>query len=271
MIWIKKYSLAILFIIFTGCSNEKYQTKTSHSGNYKYEYVTNDPTQTRIYTLDNGLKVYLSHFEKEPRIQIFTAVKAGGKNDPENNTGLAHYLEHMMFKGNKFFGTKDYEKEKPLLDSIENLFNEYSKLDGENERKNLYKTIDELSNKAALFAIPNEYDKMISKLGGKNLNAYTSEDRTVYYVDIPSNEIDRFLKLEGSRFKQIVNRLFHTELEAVYEEKNRSLDSDSRKIVRAIYQSLFPNHPYGKQSVIGTIEHLKNPSITEINNYFDKY
>ena len=102
----------------------------------------------------------MSHFEKEPRIQIFTAVKAGGKNDPENNTGLAHYLEHMMFKGNKFFGTKDYEKEKPLLDSIENLFNEYSKLDDENERKNLYKTIDELSNKAALFAIPNEYDKM---------------------------------------------------------------------------------------------------------------
>ena len=271
MIWIKKYSLVILFIIFTGCSNEKYQTKTSYSGNYKYEYVTNDPTQTRIYTLDNGLKVYLSRFEKEPRIQIFTAVKAGGKNDPENNTGLAHYLEHMMFKGNKFFGTKDYEKEKPLLDSIEKLFNEYSKLDDENERKNLYKTIDKLSNKAALFAIPNEYDKMISKLGGKNLNAYTSEDRTVYYVDIPSNEIDRFLKLEGSRFKQIVNRLFHTELEAVYEEKNRSLDSDSRKIVRAIYQSLFPNHPYGKQSVIGTIEHLKNPSITEINNYFDKY
>lgn len=271
MIWIKKYSLAILLIIFTGCSNEKYQTKTSYSGNYKYEYVTNDPTQTRIYTLDNGLKVYLSHFEKEPRIQIFTAVKAGGKNDPENNTGLAHYLEHMMFKGNKFFGTKDYEKEKPLLDSIEKLFNDYSKLGDENERKNLYKTIDELSNKAALFAIPNEYDKMISKLGGKNLNAYTSEDRTVYYVDIPSNEIDRFLKLEGSRFKQIVNRLFHTELEAVYEEKNRSLDSDSRKIVRAIYQSLFPNHPYGKQSVIGTIEHLKNPSITEINNYFDKY
>ena len=269
--WIKKYGLAILLISFAGCSNEKYLTKTSYSGGYKYEYVTNDPTQTRIYTLDNGLKVYLSHFEKEPRIQIFTAVKAGGKNDPENNTGLAHYLEHMMFKGNKFFGTKNYEKERPLLDSIEKLFNDYSKLDDENERKALYKTIDQVSNKAALFAIPNEYDKMISKLGGKGLNAYTTEDRTVYYVDIPSNEIERFLKLEGSRFKQIVNRLFHTELEAVYEEKNRSLDSDSRKIVRAAYQSLFPNHPYGKQSVIGTIEHLKNPSITEINNYFDKY
>ena len=269
--WIKKYGLAILLITFAGCSNEKYLTKTSYSGGYKYEYVTNDPTQTRIYTLDNGLKVYLSHFEKEPRIQIFTAVKAGGKNDPENNTGLAHYLEHMMFKGNKFFGTKNYEKERPLLDSIEKLFNDYSKLDDENERKALYKKIDQLSNKAALFAIPNEYDKMISKLGGKGLNAYTTEDRTVYYVDIPSNEIERFLKLEGSRFKQIVNRLFHTELEAVYEEKNRSLDSDSRKIVRAAYQSLFPNHPYGKQSVIGTIEHLKNPSITEINNYFDKY
>ena len=271
MILIKKFCLGILFIFLIGCSNEKYQTKIKSSGVYEYEYVTNDPTETRIYTLDNGLKVYLSRFEKEPRIQIFTAVKAGGKNDPENNTGLAHYLEHMMFKGNKYFGTKDYEKEKPFLDSIEKLFNDYTKLIDKNKRKNIYKTIDDLSNKAALYAIPNEYDKMISKLGGKGLNAYTSEDRTVYYVDIPSNEIERFLKLEGSRFKQIVNRLFHTELEAVYEEKNRSLDSDSRKIVRSVYQSLFPNHPYGKQSVIGTIEHLKNPSITEINKYFDKY
>ena len=99
MILVKKFGLGILFVFLIGCSKEKHQTKIKSSGGYEYEYVTNDPTETRIYTLDNGLKVYLSRFEKEPRIQIFTAVKAGGKNDPENNTGLAHYLEHMMFKG----------------------------------------------------------------------------------------------------------------------------------------------------------------------------
>jgi len=261
----------LLAFLLIGCANSKRQTKKASAGGYTYEYVTNDPTQTRIYTLDNGLKVYLSKFENAPRVHVFTAVKAGGKNDPENNTGLAHYLEHMMFKGNQFFGTKDYEAEKPLLDSIEQLFNDYSKLTDDNERKAMYQAIDKISNKAALFAIPNEYDKMISMLGGKSLNAYTTEDRTVYTVDIPSNEMERFLTLEGLRFKQIVNRLFHTELEAVYEEKNRSLDSDYRKQYWALYQSLFPNHPYGKQSVIGTIEHLKNPSITEIKNYFNTF
>ncbi|MEO2099693.1 MAG: insulinase family protein, partial [Flavobacteriaceae bacterium] len=184
----------ILFIV--ACKNQPYQTQTATSGGYTYEYVTDDPTQTRIYTLENGLKVYLSNFENAPRVHVFTAVKAGGKNDPENNTGLAHYLEHMMFKGNQFFGTKDYETEKTMLDSIEKLFNDYAKLTDDKKRKALYRNIDKISNEAALLAIPNEYDKMISKLGGKNLNAYTSEDRTVYYVDIPSNEIDRFLKLE---------------------------------------------------------------------------
>ena len=267
----KQFLLFLFFLVITSCTNKKYQTKTASSAGYSYEYVTEDPTQTRIYTLDNGLKVYLSKFENAPRVHVFTAVKAGGKNDPENNTGLAHYLEHMMFKGNRFFGTKDYEKEKPLLDSIEKLFNEYAKLTDPEERKAHYKKIDKLSNEAALLAIPNEYDKMIAMLGAKGLNAYTTEDRTVYTLDIPSNEMERFLTLEGLRFKQIVNRLFHTELEAVYEEKNRSLDSDGRKQNRALFQGLFPNHPYGKQSVIGTVEHLKNPSITEIKKYFNQY
>ncbi len=267
-----KCILAVFFITnITSCTVTSYETLKATSGGFPYEYVTDDPTKTRIYTLGNGLKVYLSNFENAPRIHVYTAVKAGGKNDPENNTGLAHYLEHMMFKGNKHFGTKDFKTEKILIDSIEQLFNDYSKLTDSNERSDLYKKIDKLSNKAALYAIPNEYDKMISMMGGKRLNAYTTEDRTVYTVDIPSNELERFLTLEGLRFKQIVNRLFHTEIETVYEEKNRTLDSDGRKQYWALYQSLFKDHPYGKQTVIGTVDHLKNPSITEIKKYFNSY
>jgi len=268
----KKLLLLPLFVSFViSCKNEVHKTLTNTSNGYTYEYVTNDPTETRVYTLNNGLKVYLSNFENAPRVHVFTAVKAGGKNDPENNTGLAHYLEHIMFKGNKHFGTLNYEKEKPLLDSIENLFNDYANTSDPKARAQYYEKIDAISNKAAKLVIPNEYDKMISIMGGKKLNAYTTEDRTVYTVDIPSNEMERFLTLEGLRFKHIVSRLFHTELEAVYEEKNRTLDSDNQKQNFALYQSLFPSHPYGKQSVIGTIDHLKNPSITEIKNYFNTY
>ena len=135
-----------LIINLISCKKETYETLHATSGGYNYEYVKNDPTQTRIYTLENGLKVYLSNFDNGPRIHVFTAVKAGGKNDPENNSGLAHYLEHMMFKGNQYFGTKDYKAEKILLDSIEQLFNEYSKLTDTYERSAHYQKIDKLSN-----------------------------------------------------------------------------------------------------------------------------
>lgn len=264
-----------LFVTLLACggetSEEPYQTKTAEEGGYSYEYVTSDPMKTRIYTLDNGLKVYLSAYTDAPRAHVFVPVKAGGKNDPAENTGLAHYLEHMMFKGTDQFGTLDYAQERPLLDSIENMFNHYATLTSDDERKSYYKLIDQTSNEAAKYAIPNEYDKLIAAIGGKGLNAYTTEDRTVYTVDIPSNEIEKFLEIEGTRFRKIVNRLFHTELEAVYEEKNRSLDNDGWKAYEATYKLAFEEHPYGTQTVIGTIDHLKNPSITEIEAYFNRY
>ncbi len=269
----KKLTFVVLVVLGWACNQptEKYATKTGEEQGYTYQYVEGDPMNTRIYTLKNGLTVYLSQYKDAPRIQVFTPVRAGGKNDPATNTGLAHYLEHIMFKGNDKFGTIDFNREAPMLDSIEAMFNHYATLTEPNERKAYYKKIDAYSNEAAQWAIPNEYDKMMSLLGGKGLNAYTTNDRTVYTVDIPANEIERFLEVEGSRFKKIVPRLFHTELEAVYEEKNRSLDSDYRKVYEALHSNLYKKHPYGTQTVIGTIEHLKNPSITEIKKYFNTY
>jgi zinc protease len=268
----KYLSFALSLIAFWSCTpTVPYQTKTAEEGGYSYEYVEGDPMKTRIYTLDNGLKVYLSHYANAPRVQVYIPVKAGGKNDPATNTGLAHYLEHIMFKGNDKFGTVDFAKESVMLDSIEAMFNYYATLTDDAERKDYYTKIDAYSNEAAKLAIPNEYDKMISMIGGKGLNAYTTEDRTVYTVDVPANELKRFLEIEGSRFKMIVARLFHTELEAVYEEKNRSLDVDGWKVYEKLYNTMFTEHPYGTQTVIGTIEHLKNPSITNIKNYFNAY
>ena len=258
-------------LFFSFCSTERHQLKTTTENGYTYQYVTNDPTKTRIYTLDNGLKVYLSQYKASPRAQVSIAVKAGGKNDPKDNTGLAHYLEHMMFKGTSHFGTADYQTEKVLLDSIELLFEQYAKLTDTLERQKHYRKIDDLSYRASEYAIANEYDKLISAIGGQYLNAYTTQDRTVYIVDVPSNELNRLIEIEGLRFREIVNRLFHTELETVYEEKNRSLDNDNWKVYEAINNLLFEEHPYGTQTVIGTIEHLKNPSITQINNYFNTY
>lgn len=236
-----------------------------------YEYALNDPLKTRIYTLKNGMKVYLSVYKDAPRIQTFIAVKAGSKNDPANATGLAHYLEHMVFKGTDVYGTKDFKKEEVEIKKIENLYETYRQTKDDAKRKTIYHQIDSISGVAAKYAIANEYDKMLATIGAAGTNAFTSFDQTVYVNDIPANQIDTWLKIEAERFRKPILRLFHTELEAVYEEKNRGLDSDNNKVYEALMEGLFKNHTYGTQTTIGTIDHLKNPSMVEINKFYNKY
>ncbi len=239
--------------------------------NYQYVTVAGDMMQTRIYTLDNGLKVYLSVNKEKPRIQTYIAVRTGSKNDPAETTGLAHYLEHLMFKGTKQFGTNNPEAEAPLLDEIEQRYEAYRKLTDPEARKKAYHEIDSVSQVAAKYFIPNEYDKLMAAIGANGTNAFTSNDVTCYVEDIPSNEIDNWAKIQADRFQHMVIRGFHTELEAVYEEYNIYLTDDGDKIWSAIGKKLTPTHPYGTQTTIGTQEHLKNPSITNIKNYFNKW
>ncbi|MES2388973.1 MAG: insulinase family protein [Bacteroidota bacterium] len=263
-----------------GCSNsDKHADSANNSwtettvteGGYTYTTVPGDPMKTRIYTLANGLKVYLSVYKDAPRIQTYIAVKAGSRNDPATATGLAHYLEHMMFKGTSKIGADAWDKEKPLLDSIEALYEKYRGTKDAAERKAIYAQIDKVSGEAAKFAVANEYDKLASNLGAEGTNAFTTSDHTVYVNDIPSNTLSKWVEVESERFGELTPRLFHTELEAVYEEKNRSLDSDFWQEYELVFQRLMPVHPYGSQTTIGTIEHLKNPSITEIKKYFNTF
>ena len=238
---------------------------------YKFTTVEGDMMKTRIYTLDNGLKVYLSVNPEKPRIQTYIAVRTGSKNDPAETTGLAHYLEHLMFKGTKQFGTNNPAAEAPLLAEIEARYEAYRKLTDPEARKQAYHGIDSVSQVAAQYFIPNEYDKLMAAIGAEGTNAYTSNDVTCYTEDIPSNEIENWAKIQSDRFQNMVIRGLHTELEAVYEEYNIGLSQDQRKLFYTISKMLWPNHPYGLQTTIGTQEHLKNPSITNIKNYFNKW
>ena len=244
---------------------------TALAKDYKYTTVKGDPMQVRIYTLDNGLKVYLSVNKEKPRIQTYIAVRTGSRNDPHETTGLAHYLEHLMFKGTKTFGTSDPVKEAPLLDEIEQRYEKYRKLTDPAARKQAYHEIDSVSQLAARYNIPNEYDKLMASIGSEGSNAYTSNDVTCYVEDIPSNEVENWAKIQSDRFQNMVIRGFHTELEAVYEEYNIGLANDGEKEWDALNAKLFPTHPYGTQTTIGTQQHLKNPSITNIKNYFHRY
>ena len=238
---------------------------------YQYQTVNGDLTKTRIYTLDNGLKVYLSVNKEKPRIQTYIAVRTGSKNDPAETTGLAHYLEHLMFKGTKQFGTNNPVAEAPLLDEITQRYEVYRKLTDPEQRRQAYHEIDSVSQLAAQYFIPNEYDKLMAAIGVQGTNAFTSNDVTCYTEDIPSNEIENWAKIQADRFQNMVIRGFHTELEAVYEEYNIYLSDDGDKVWKAMGEKLTPTHPYGTQTTIGTQEHLKNPSIVNIKNYFNKW
>jgi predicted Zn-dependent peptidase len=249
----------------------QYTLPNPDAKNYPFETAPNDPLKARIYKLQNGLTVYLSDFKDAPRIQTYIVTKAGSKNDPADATGLAHYLEHMLFKGTDQYGSLDYSKEKPLLDKIEALYEDYRATTDPKKREVIYKEIDSISGVAAKFAIANEYDKLLSSIGAKGTNAYTSFEQTVYVNDIPSNQLEKWIQIEAERFRNPVLRIFHTELEAVYEEKNRGLDNDGRKVFENLFEGLFAKHQYGTQTTIGTIDHLKNPSIKKIKEYYDKY
>lgn len=266
---------AILLASFTTPSfaQGKFQWKEGTSGTLKYKYVTDDPTKARFYILPNGLTVILSENKKTPRIQTLFGTRAGSNNDPSNHTGLAHYLEHLLFKGTSKYGSLNWAREKPILDKIDGLYEAYNMIPFTDSvaRRAKYHEIDSVSGEAAKFAIANEYDKMMGAMGSQATNAHTWVEETVYQENIPANSVDKFIAVQAERFKEPVLRLFHTELEAVYEEKNRGLDDDNRKVYEVMLAALYPTNNYGQQSTIGTVEHLKNPSLLAIKDFYNKY
>jgi predicted Zn-dependent peptidase len=271
----KKFGFLLLLSSLMNLSSAQTRLETFHeeeTADWVMREYVGDPMKVRYYTFkSNGLTLITSENHAEPRIQTMVAVKTGSKNDPSSNTGLAHYLEHMLFKGTDQYGSLDWEKEKPFLDQIDALYEVYNKQTDAVQRKATYKAIDSVSQLAANWAIANEFDKMCQALGAQGTNAFTSNEMTVYVNDIPSNSVEKWLKLESERYRNPVLRLFHTELEAVYEEKNISLDSDGDRVWETLYADLFPHHNYGLQTTIGTVEHLKNPSLNAIRDYFYTY
>jgi len=254
----KKFILALLLAGVLPAKAQKYSCDS----------VAGDPMKARIYTLKNGLKIYMTQNDGQPRIQTYIAVRAGGKNDPHESTGLAHYLEHLMFKGTTSFGTQNYAAERPLLDSIRARYEVYGHTTDSAARRTIYHQIDSLSYAASKYAIANEYDKLMAGIGSNGSNAYTDVDVTCYIEDIPSNEVSRWARVQSERFQDLVIRGFHTELEAVYEEYNISLTRDFDKVDKTVNEVLYPHHPYGMQTVIGTQEHLKNPSLENVLRYY---
>ena len=227
------------------------------------------PVET--YKLKNGLTVYLNPDHSMPMVQGMVVVKGGSKRDPKDATGIAHYFEHIMFKGTDKIGTINYTEEKPYLDSISDLYDELGKTIDEAKRLEIQQEINRISIKAADYAIPNEVDKILNAMGGKGMNAGTGYESIVYYNSCPSNQVEKWLEVYSERFKNPVFRLFQSELETVFEEKNMYADNPIGTMIEVFLAQFYKNSPYGQQTIIGTSEHLKNPSLRKMGEYFDKY
>lgn len=225
----------------------------------------------QYYELSNGLKVYLNEDKNASNVYGAVWVNAGGKNDPADATGIAHYLEHMLFKGTEYLGTQNYLLEKPHLDSVKLLYDQLA-LEADKEGKlKIQKMINEQELKASKYAIPNEFDRLIKSIGGSGVNAGTNYDYTLYYNYFPANQMAKWLDIYAHRFQNPVFRLFQSELETVYEEKNRAGDDLERRVSTKFNEFIYGDHPYSTQTVLGSVDHLKNPSLTKMYEYFEKY
>ncbi|MCB9755551.1 MAG: insulinase family protein [Myxococcales bacterium] len=229
-----------------------------------------DPLGVTIHRLRNGLTVYLSTHRVEPRFHAWIAIRAGARHDPPKSTGLAHYLEHMMFKGSSALGTLDIARERPHLDRIAALYDELRGARAP-RRDALLAEIDLETQRSAAVAIPNELDRVFAALGVLDVNAFTAAEETVYTADVPAGSLAPWARLERARFTDPVFRLFYPELESVYEEKNMSLDDPNERVYEAMMDALFAGHPYGTQPTLGRGEHLRSPAYADMVAFFGRW
>ena len=271
----KKPLCFFLVIFLLNCKldlcGQKFKTEIHTDGNgYRYETVTNDPAGLRVYTLKNGLTVYLARNTEVQKISYTLSVRAGTKYGSAAYTGQAHYLEHLLFNGTDKIGTLDWKQEEPLLTQIENLYEQHNKTKDTIQKNALFRKIDQLSYEASKYGIKEEYRKLIIRNSGSGINATTNSDWTIFGTSISKPALENLLMIEKERFSKPAYRAFSTELEIVFEEFNQIQDNPFLEKYLAINQAIYKNHPY-RLTNIGKAEHLKNPSVRSIKNYFNTY
>jgi len=224
----------------------------------------------KTYKLKNGLTVYLIKDKTATDVFGYVVTKGGSKEDPKDAEGIAHYLEHMMFKGTEKIGTVNWEKEKPLIDKTYKLYEKLRSTDDEDEELRIQKEINDVSVKATEYLAQNDLDKILKEMGGTGVNANTNWDRTVYFNSFPVFQLEKWIDVYSERFMNPVFRGFQAELEVVFEEKNMSLDNRGRRTFEALLSKIYGGHEYSR-TVLGRVEHIKKPSLNKMKKFFDTY
>ena len=208
--------------------------------------------QVKELQLSNGMSVWLNEDHSQPKVFGAVVVQAGAKDCP--NTGIAHYFEHIMFKGTDEIGTVDYAKEIPWLDSISAAYDRLAATTDVAQREAIQKDINRLSQKAGEYAIPNEFNSLIS----------------FYHNMFTPQFMEQWCRLNSDRLINPVFRMFQGELETVYEEKNMGSDQIMTAMRENIFSELFGTQPYA-YPIIGSTENLKNPKLSDMKKFYEQY
>ncbi len=225
--------------------------------------------RVKEYTLGNGMKVLLLERHQSPTLSLYIRFRVGAVDENLGITGTAHLLEHMLFKGTKTLGTKNYAEEEKTLIRIDSVAMalEAEKAKGEKADKDflryLEKSLQELTEEHRKWVVKDEIELLYSQNGGVGFNAMTSADTTTYVVNLPSNRLELWARIESDRILNPVLREFYSERNVVMEERRRSYDSQpERKLLEHFLATAFLAHPYGRP-VIGwpsDIQHLDKPT-----------
>ncbi|HBK21607.1 MAG TPA: peptidase M16 [Planktothrix sp. UBA10369] len=237
-------------------------------------YLKRVERQITEFTLDNGMKFIVLERHRAPVVSFLIYADVGGVNEPEGQTGVAHYLEHLAFKGTQRIGTTNYQAEKPILEKQDQIFTQIkqAKAEGNNEKlKQLIIDLETLSSEADQYVKQNEFGRIVEQAGGVGMNAATSADATLYFYSLPANKLELWMSLESERFLEPVFREFYKEKQVILEERrSRTENSPVGQMIEKFSATAFKAHPY-RRPVIGYVQDLENLTRENVQNFFETY
>ncbi len=226
------------------------------------------------FRLDNGLKFIVLERHQAPVVSFLTYANVGGANEPNGKTGVAHFLEHLAFKGTRQIGTRDYKAEQRSLERLDQLFEHIQAAKAAknpSEVARLEAEFAQVEAEANQYIEPNELGRVVEQAGGVGLNANTSTDATRYFYSFPANKLELWMSLESERFLEPVFREFYKEKAVILEERRlRTDNSPIGQMIEAFLGQAYQVHPY-RRPVIGYEQDIQNLTRQDVQTFFETY
>ncbi|MGL6339388.1 MAG: M16 family metallopeptidase [Waterburya sp.] len=271
--WLTFMAIALLFWNFSGIAVLA-APQTNQPNSEIQPYLNRFMQQITEFTLDNGLKFIVLENHDAPVVSFVTYANVGGVDEPDGQTGVAHFLEHLAFKGTKRIGTTNYRAEAKQLDKLDRIFADIQQAKQSGDTSKLAQLQEQfvaVQTAASKYVEQNKFGEIVEKSGGVDLNAATSADYTSYFYSFPANKLELWMSLESERFLEPVFREFYEEKQVIIEERRlRTDNSPIGKVIEEFLDTAFTTHPY-KRPVIGYQEDIANLTRDNVQQFFKSY